>query len=581
MAVFQIVLSVILYIKLNAIRFSSCEIYTNEDYNEPVYYKEPTVFIAILVRNKAISLPYFLTCLERLDYPKNRLYLWIRSDHNEDKSPDILQEWLSQWASRYQGVDIVLSPSPPYRLPDELGPSHWPLSRYSHIINLREQALTIARQMWADFIWFLDSDVFMTDASSLRMLVNKGLVVVAPMLKSDGLYSNFWCGMGDDYYYVRTEDYEPLLTRKRVGCFAVPMIHSSVLVNLKAVPSDHLTFTPSRLPGYKGPHDDIITFAIAANFSGIRLYTCNDQIYGYVMVPLEKDDALSYDKLQLTNLRLEIMVESPPMEVSDFLEHWIEPVEINRLGVDRVYMINLLRRPERRQRMVDCFHVLGVDAKIVDAIDGQLLADDDLKKLNIHLMEGYTDPYHKRPMKRGEIGCFLSHYSVWKEVLEDDLNNVIVLEDDVRFEPFFRQKVYSLLAELKKLQLKWDLVYLGRKRLQEVEEAAVPGSQYLVYPGYSYWTLGYLLSKQGARKLVDAKPLNNLLPVDEFLPILYDKHPENQWKSHYPKRNLVALSAEPLLIYPARYLHEEGYVSDTEDSPPINTTTISPPHNEL
>lgn len=37
------------------------------------------------------------------------------------------------------------------------------------------------------------------------------------------------------------------------------------------------------------------------------MFVCNDQSYGYVMVPLEKDDDLSYDLLQLTNLKLEIM----------------------------------------------------------------------------------------------------------------------------------------------------------------------------------------------------------------------------------------------------------------------------------
>ncbi|KAG8296487.1 hypothetical protein J6590_056046 [Homalodisca vitripennis] len=315
-----------------------------------------------------------------------------------------------------------------------------------------------------------------------------------------------------------------------------------------------------------------------------------------------------------------------------------------------------------------------------------------------------------KPMKRGEIGCFLSHYSIWKKSLQQDsfvcfvgwtvndgsmeyvhwcyignrlldseraddrLSNnsridhwlsvtvvqsgdevVMVLEDDVRFEAFFRQKVEALLDELKSLALDWDLVYevfrkdrdqmatgkergggvllavhrrvsavlmthplivddldlllvrltlplpqgtvlydyeqcenafikphrfkspkrlssmyLGRKRLQEQDEVFVPGSKMLVRPNYSYWTLGYLLSQSGARKLLAADPLNSLLPVDEYIPILYDRHTEEKWKANFPVRNLQAFSAEPLLIYPARYLHEEGYVSDTEDSPQVS-----------
>ncbi len=54
----------------------------------------------------------------------------------------------------------------------------------------------------------------------------------------------------------------------------------------------------------------------------------------------------------------------------------------------------------------------------------------------------------------------------------------------------------------------------------------VPGASQLVRPGYSYWTLGYMLSLTGARKLLAARPLDNLVPVDEYLPILFDRHPE-------------------------------------------------------
>lgn len=51
------------------------------------------------------------------------------------------------------------------------------------------------------------------------------------------------------------------------------------------------------------------------------------------------------------------------------------------------------------------------------------------------------------------------------------------------------------------------------------------GSDCLVHPDYTYWTIGYILNRSGAEKLVNAKPLSNLLPVDEFLPIMFDKHP--------------------------------------------------------
>jgi len=49
---------------------------TTDGEHSQVVNKAPTIVIALLVRNKAHTLPYFLTLLERLDYPKDRISLW-------------------------------------------------------------------------------------------------------------------------------------------------------------------------------------------------------------------------------------------------------------------------------------------------------------------------------------------------------------------------------------------------------------------------------------------------------------------------------------------------------------------------
>lgn len=67
---------------------------------------------------------------------------------------------------------------------------------------------------------------------------------------------------------------------------------------------------------------------------------------------------------------------------------------------------------------------------------------------------------------------------------------------------------------------------MGRKILNWEDEELVSGTSVLVTPHYSYWTLGYLISLRGARKLMEAQPFNKLLPVDEYLPIMFNTHPE-------------------------------------------------------
>lgn len=39
-----------------------------------------------------------------------------------------------------------------------------------------------------------------------------------------------------------------------------------------------------------------------------------------------------------------------------------------------------------------------------------------VEALGIQMLPGYQDPYHGRPLTKGELGCFLSHYNIWKEV---------------------------------------------------------------------------------------------------------------------------------------------------------------------
>ncbi len=89
------------------------------------------------------------------------------------------------------------------------------------------------------------------------------------MLFSGSMYSNFWGGMTTWYYYLRTDEYAEILNKEKTGCFAVPMVHSSVLVNLRSKEADLLTYVPENIKNYDGPVDDIIAFAVGAAKSGI------------------------------------------------------------------------------------------------------------------------------------------------------------------------------------------------------------------------------------------------------------------------------------------------------------------------
>lgn len=412
----------------------------------------------------------------------------------------------------------------------------------------------------------LDADVFLTHPETLQQLISENVTVVAPMLQSDGLYSNYWCGMTEEFYYERTDEYKQILDQEKVGTFPVPMVHSAILIDMNAEASDQLTYSIDKLTQYAGPVDDIIVFAQSANYSQISLYVSNTVDFGYMLTPLEQNDVIEKDVMQLTNIKvLFINKFASPLPVSSELSRFTSSPPKDRVSLSRIYMINLWRREERRAKMLLNFEALGLEVEHFPAADGKLMDEDYLKEMNIQFLPGYADPYSKRPMTMGEIGCFLSHYFIWERMLAEGLEEVLILEDDIKFEPFFKQRLEIILDEVR-ADKDWDLVYLGRKRLHESAEPYVDGANYLVRPSYSYWTLGYLISWKGATKLMEEKPLQKLVPVDEYLPIMFDKHTNKEWKKEFPNRNLNAFSVAPLILFPTHYTGEQGYISDTENS---------------
>ncbi|XP_059266639.1 inactive glycosyltransferase 25 family member 3 isoform X3 [Mustela nigripes] len=532
-----------------------------EDVVEPPL---PAVVLTILARNAEHSLPHYLGALERLDYPRARLALWCATDHNTDNSTQMLQEWLAAVGDDYAAV-VWKPEGDPRSYPDEEGPKHWTKERHQFLMELKQEALTFARDWGADYILFADTDNILTNNQTLRLLIEQGLPVVAPMLDSQTYYSNFWCGITPQGYYRRTADYFPTKNRQRRGCFRVPMVHSTFLVSLRAEGAAQLAFYPPH-PNYTWPFDDIIVFAYACQAAGVTVHVCNEHRYGYMNVPVKSHQGLEDEKVNFIHLILEALVDGPPMQASGHVSR--PPKRPSKMGFDEVFVISLARRPDRRERMLSSLWEMEISGRVVEAVDGRTLNSSIMRNLGVDLLPGYQDPYSGRTLTKGEVGCFLSHYSIWEEVAARGLAQVLVFEDDVRFESNFRGRLERLMEEVEAEKLPWDLIYLGRKQVNPEEEAAVERLPHLVVAGYSYWTLAYVLSLAGARKLLASQPLRRMLPVDEFLPIMFDRHPNEQYKAHFWPRDLRAFSARPLLAAPTHYAGDAEWLSDTETSSP-------------
>lgn len=526
------------FVILVCIRFSSCLFPGAEPDEGDVRHLYPPTYIGVGLAEHAHAIPYLLGWLENLEYPKNRIKLEFFISNKEDATIHQVKWWLDSTKQYFKSVKVT-----------------------EDVDNWLEAALRNARLQKTERCLLISGDTVPTEINMIQILSNeKSHVAIYPLFQSIDDSSNI------------EEPSESLLKRtnlrEEIFSFGLPL-----MINIVSMDSSYLTFDKNNLPYYEGADDPSEVFLMSAKNMGISLWADNQVNYGIFVNPeLDIEERRNTIRYHIADL---IADERALPFISRSVRPW-KP-ETTKQGVDKIYLINLKRRSERLDRMQKIFDLLGVEFSLLEATDGQKLEDlpADLK---YHIMDGYLDPITKRPMKKGEIGCFLSHYRIWQDVVKNKLKRVIVFEDDLRFSFNGLTRIREVLQDLDASQKEWDLIYLGRKKQSDNEELWIPLHRHLSSVEYSYWTLGYMLSLSGAEKLLIPEPLKKIVPVDEYLPIMFNKHPNKKWSFQFEPLNLNAFTLYPLVVFPQRYTNEPGYVSDTEDSVIV---TPKPKNTEL
>nr|XP_039254261.1 procollagen galactosyltransferase 1-like [Styela clava] len=529
---------------------------------------EKTILVAIFVRNKEHSLPYFLRGLEDLKYDKKLMWLWIISDHNRDNSTKQLETWVRVFNDQYAKIEFE-KPDFPMNYNGDLSDLHWTKDRYIRLLELKQFALIKARKMNVDFILYIDADNILMNPYTLNHLTGKSQTIIAPMLNSNTDYSNFWGEVDKEGCHKDNDLYDKIRTRKETGTFDVALVHSTFLINLKNEDSKKVRFLP--IPScYDHDFNDDMIFHYQCDLEDVHMYIDNSVFYGYLPEP---QDGLEDEIYNFMRMRMDAMT-LPPVGVGISLRksvHVPDKEIITSLPVDHVFVINLERNRNRRLRINKSFAMYKINYTLFDAVDGRKLNRSYIDSLGIKVPTGYKSPEFGNEMTVGEIGCFLSHYFVWKKILDEKYESTIIFEDDVQFKPKFIQKFQNVMEKVRNENISWDLIYLERKPAgNEGEEETVilqnDSGPNLVQPVYSYWTIAYMISYDGAKKLIDAEPLGKIIAVDVFLAVMYGKQPLNYINKYFPTKNLNALSFEPTIVKQTHYYSNDYHVSDTANS---------------
>lgn len=188
-----------------------------------------------------------------------------------------------------------------------------------------------------------------------------------------------------------------------------------------------------------------------------------------------------------------------------------------------IFIINLDRKPERYSYVTNQLDSLGLsNYQKISGVDGFQSERNELVAYG--LQYEFTE-------RRGLAGCAASHIKVWQHIVDKKLDWCLVLEDDAHFHPDF----VTLFPQY------WN---------------KVPKNAKIVFPGYctdennlpsttivekSVMCLqAYMISQQGAKYLLD-----NLLPIEDPIDIVIDKHFSNHPGSYIFNGNVMVNGIRP------------------------------------
>ncbi len=155
---------------------------------------------------------------------------------------------------------------------------------------------------------------------------------------------------------------------------------------------------------------------------------------------------------------------------NDFVHIEGNAVDSGIEDINCLYVINLNQRPKRWEHIqMLCAHY-DLHPTRVNAVNGWNLSPEVLHRIRSPIRVGKKI----KKLNGGQIGCFLSHLSVYRDAIKRGYARVWIIEDDILIlqNP---QILSSLIATLETIDPVWDILYTDKDtRNSEGEEVSFP-----------------------------------------------------------------------------------------------------------
>lgn len=236
------------------------------------------------------------------------------------------------------------------------------------------------------------------------------------------------------------------------------------------------------------------------------------------------------NRCELFNSNINHYLTPFPRELYDTPEINSKLESLNSLhGIDekmRIKCVNLVRRPDRKKYMAELLQErhLHNSADFFEAVDGQaLMPTDELRKI-----------FDKNDFgsRKSFIGCALSHHTLWNQLINDNkYDRYLILEDDIKIDRKFTHKMKQLynIIDTNSEYANYDLLFLGYtilnhnkmiydKKITTNTDLRIESLDCNLYVGGFF---GYVITKQGASKLLNFISNNGIRHGIDYIPLKY------------------------------------------------------------
>jgi GR25 family glycosyltransferase involved in LPS biosynthesis len=186
------------------------------------------------------------------------------------------------------------------------------------------------------------------------------------------------------------------------------------------------------------------------------------------------------------------------------------------------YIISL----DRPDKLIEYTRDFNLNPIWVEGVNGKKITKSEIEKHNSKLWSNIGP--------KGAIGCGMSHLLCWGKIANADKDYALILEDDVYFSDDFEEQFTNAISHVPS---DFDILYLGcygcEKNSFQSKLFSLIGrhnrmykdiNDYIEVPKITLATHAYVVSKRGAKKLIELLDGNISFHIDQVLQSLSRKN---------------------------------------------------------